>query len=61
MTSAEFREAAAANLCLPSPACNGRIGEVVRGRVMVVDKYGDSVQATDLQGDHCRTSALQVG
>ena len=47
LTSAEFSEAAAANLCLPSPACKGRIGEVVRGRVRV-DKYGDSVQATNV-------------
>ena len=59
LTSAEFSEAAAANLCLPSPACSGRIGEVVRGRV-VVDQYGDSVQATNVRGDHWRTRHDQV-
>ena len=53
LTSAEFSEAAAANLSLPSPACKDRIGEVVRGRVKV-DKYGDSVQATNVEGDHWR-------
>ena len=52
LTSAEF-EAAAANLCLPSPACAGRIGEVIRGRIKV-DQYGDNVQATNIQGDHWR-------
>ena len=30
-----------------------RIGEVVRGRVKV-DKYEDSVQATNVEGDHWR-------
>jgi hypothetical protein len=33
--------------------CNDRIGEVVRGRVKV-DKHGDSVQATNVEGDHWR-------
>ena len=33
LSNAEFSEAAASNLCLPSPACRGRIGELVRGRV----------------------------
>jgi hypothetical protein len=47
----EFSEAAAATLSLPSPACKDRIGEVVRGRVKV-EKYGDSVQATNVEGDH---------
>ena len=59
LTSAEFCEAAAANLCLPSPACKGRIGEVVRGRVKI-DKYGDNVQATNVRGDHWRTRHDQV-
>ena len=31
-----------------------RVGEVVRGRVLV-DEYGDNVQATALPGDHFRT------
>ena len=53
LTNAEFSEAAAANLCLPSPACAGRVGEVIRGRV-TIDKYGDNIQATSLPGDHWR-------
>ena len=53
LSNAEFAEAAAANLCLPSPACAGRLGEVVRGRV-TVDAYGDNIQATGLCGDHWR-------
>ena len=53
LTSAEFSEAAASSLCLPSPACAGRVGEVVRGRTKV-DEFGDNVQATALPGDHWR-------
>ena len=53
LNNAEFAEAAAANLCLPSPACAGRLGEVIRGRVKV-DAYGDNIQATSLCGDHWR-------
>ena len=53
LSSAEFREAAAANLCLPSPACAGRIGETVKGQKRI-DKYGDTIQATPLCGDHWR-------
>ena len=53
LTSAEFSEASASNLSLPSSACRDRIGEVVRGRVKV-DKHGDSVQATNVEGDHWR-------
>ena len=33
--------------------CKDRIGEVVRGRAKV-DKYGDSFQATNVEGDHWR-------
>ena len=51
LSSAEFTEAAASNLCLPSPACAGRVGEVIRGRVCE-DEYGDNIQATCLVGDH---------
>ena len=54
ITNAEFSEAAAANLCLPSPACAERIGEVIRGRVCI-DEYGDNIQSTSLPGDHWRT------
>ena len=54
LSSAEFAEAAAANLVLPSPACESRVGETIRGRVKV-DEYGDNVQATAVKGDHWRT------
>ena len=53
LTSAEFAEAAAANLVLPSPACVGRVGETVRGQVKV-DLYGDNIQSQPLCGDHWR-------
>ena len=54
LTSAEFSEAAAAALCLPSPACADRVGQVVSGRV-VVDTYGESIlSATTIPGDHYR-------
>ena len=53
LSNAEFSEAAAANLCLPSPACKGRVGETVKGR-KVIDMYGDSIQAAALPGDHWR-------
>ena len=51
LTSAEFAEAAASNLCLPSPACIGKVGETVKGRVKV-DIFGDNVQSTTLNGGH---------
>ena len=53
LSNAEFAEAAATSLCLPSPACMGRVGETVKGR-KVIDQYGDQVQATALPGDHWR-------
>ena len=53
LTSAEFSEAAAAALCLPSPACADRLGQVVRGR-HVVDLYGEVVLCTTTPGDHFR-------
>ena len=53
LNNAEFAEAAAANLCLPSPACMGRVGETVKGQVKI-DKYGDNIQSTILTGDHWR-------
>ena len=31
LTNAEFAEAAANHLCLPSPACRGRVGEPIKG------------------------------
>ena len=51
LTNAEFSEAAAANLCLPSPACRERVEDTVKGN-RKVDIYGDNVQATCLPGDH---------
>ena len=62
LNNAEFSEAAATSLCLPSPACKGRVGEVIRGRVKI-DEYGDNLQATALPGDHWRrrhNSILQL-
>ena len=41
-------------LCLPSPACQEKLGETLRSRA-VVDLYGDQVQSTALPGDHWRT------
>ena len=54
LSNAEFAESAATKLCLPSPACLGRVGETVKGQKKV-DKYGDTIQATSLPGDHWRT------
>jgi hypothetical protein len=54
LSSAEFSEAAASNLCLPSPACKGRVGETIKGAI-TIDKYGDKVQATAMKGDHWRS------
>ena len=51
LTNKEFSEAAATALCLPSPACHGRVGEIVRGQTKI-DLHGDNVQATALLGDH---------
>jgi hypothetical protein len=53
LNSAAFREAAATNLCLPSPACAGRVGETVRGQKKI-DKFGDNIQSSPLCGDHWR-------
>lgn len=53
LSSAEFSEAAAAALCLPSPACSDRLGHVIRG-AQVVDLYGESVLCTITAGDHYR-------
>ena len=54
LSSKEFAEAAAANLCLTSPACAERVGETIKGRVKI-DPHGDNIQATSLPGDHWRT------
>ena len=52
LSSEEFPECLAALLCLPSPACLPLIGQRV-GRSSV-DKYGDAVMASALQGDGWR-------
>jgi hypothetical protein len=54
LSNAEFAEAATSNLCLPSPACRGRVGEPIKGQV-TIDPYGDNIQASALKGDHWRT------
>ena len=54
LTNAEFAEAAANHLCLPSPACRGMVGEPIKNGV-VVDQFGDNVQATSVPGHHWRT------
>ena len=48
LSNKEFAEAAAANLCLHSPACSARIGEIIKGRVRV-EPYGDNLQAQQRQ------------
>ena len=53
MSSAEFSESAAAALCIPSPACMEKLGQVIRGR-QVVDLFGETVQSTITTGDHYR-------
>ena len=58
-TSAEFSEGVAAHLCVPSPACSTRMGEVVLGR-QVVDKFGDEVISAKLCGDGWRTRHTQM-
>ena len=54
LSNAEFSEVAANHLCLPSPACRGMVGEPIKNGV-VVDQYGDNIQATSIPGDHWRT------
>ena len=53
LTGPEFSEAAAAQLCLPSPACSTRLGETVRGNKRI-DLFGDNVRAAKLKGDGFR-------
>jgi hypothetical protein len=61
LSNEEFSEAAAASLCLPSPACQDRVGEVINGRGRKkIDMYGDHIQSTCLKGDHWRQRHDQV-
>ena len=51
-SNAEFSEAMALVLCMPSPSCKERVGEKV-GKA-VVDKFGDNIMSQHLPGDHWR-------
>ena len=52
LSTAEFVEAFASLLCLPSPACQPRLGEVVPGRGRVrVGRFGDEVCTATMRGD----------
>ena len=53
LTSAEFSLAAATSLCIPPPVCLEREGETIRDNIKI-DKYGDKIQATCVEGDHFR-------
>ena len=53
LTGPEFSEAASAQLCLPSPACSTRLGEIVRGAKRI-DLFGDNVRSANLKGDGFR-------
>ena len=59
LSNAEFSETSANNLCLPSPACAGKLGEIIKGQKKV-DMYGDVVQATNIPGDHWRHRHDQI-
>ena len=54
LTGPEFTEAAATQLCLPSPACSTRLGETIRG-AKKIDLFGDNVRAAKLPGDGFRS------
>ena len=52
MSSVAFTEAMALLLCMPSPACQERVGAAV-GR-KTVDLFGDNIMSEILPGDHWR-------
>ena len=58
INNAGFSEAMANTLCMPSPACQERVGEKI-GRKMV-DIYGDNVMSEQLSEDHWRVRHDQV-
>jgi hypothetical protein len=61
LSNEEFSEATAASLCLPSPACQDRVGEIINGRGRKgIDKYGDHIQSTCLKVDHWRQRQDQI-
>ena len=53
LSSAKCMEAFASFLCLPSPACQPRLGEVVpgRGSRARVGRFGDEVSNATMRGD----------
>ena len=53
LTGPEFSEAATTHLCLPSPACASRIGEMIRGRKKI-DAFGDNIRSVNFTGDGFR-------
>ena len=53
LTGPELSEAAATQLCLPSPDCASGLGEVIRG-TKKIDMFGDNVRAAKLPGDRFR-------
>ena len=55
LTSPVFMEALASHLCLPSPACQERLGEAIGAGRATVDHFGDNVMAAFLPGDSWRT------
>ena len=59
LSSPVFSEGMCSLLCLPSPACKGRVGETVRRGVMV-DMWGDKVMSAPLPGDTWRTRHDEV-
>ena len=57
LTNEEFTTTAAVNLCLPPPCVHGHEGELIRGQGqwrITIDRHGDTVQATNIPGDHFR-------
>ena len=52
---AEFGETVARHLCLPSPACQSRVGAPLGQHGMLVDCFGDNVMSvTNIPGDSFR-------
>ena len=49
-----FRERMAAQFCLPSPVCEGKVGQTVGANGAVVDRFGDSVLCATLPFDTWR-------
>ena len=51
LSQAEFTEAVARHLCLPSPCCATRLGEPLGQRNLVIDIFGDNVlSVTNIAG-----------